>query len=141
MGIKKIISVSRNRYGGIDALAELDGHVGEHPYTIERGSDLEAECESGKHGPVAPYVAPVIPYTELRRAAYPEIGMQLDADYKNRQKARMWAGKALKSLQDGDLAMAINHLIEAMQPCDESDEIDGQINSIKRKHPKQEAEE
>lgn len=80
-------------------------------------------------------------YAHDRRASYPEIGMQLDADYKNRQKARMWAGKALKSLQDGDLAMAINHLIEAMQPCDESDEIDGKINSIKKKHPKQEVEE
>jgi len=77
-------------------------------------------------------------YEKKRRAKYPPIGDQADADYKNRQKARLWAGKANVALEQGDIATALKHLIEAMQPCDESDLIDSGINQVKQRNPKPE---
>jgi len=73
-----------------------------------------------------------------RRKEYPAMGDQSDANYKNRQKARMWAGKASAALEDGDLATALKYLIEAVQPCDESDNVDSQINQVKQRNRKDE---
>ncbi len=63
------------------------------------------------------------------------IGKQLSVSYKNRQKAKLFGGKAKKALQDGDIQQCLSYIIEAIEPCDDSDALDALINSVQQKFP------
>lgn len=71
-----------------------------------------------------------------RQGEYPPAGDQLDAEFKARQKRKMLVGKAREALASGDKDAVIIHLLEAIEPTEEQNTIDGKIQSVKNKNPK-----
>lgn len=95
-------------------------------------SDIAAMVDRMENPPVK-----TVDYKERRRAEYPAIGDQLDAEFKARQRCRMTLGKAKKLLDSGDVNAALLCLIDAMNPIDEQNIMDAKIMSVKTEHKKE----
>lgn len=79
-----------------------------------------------------------VPYARARLKKYPQAGDQLDAEYKARQKRIMLVGKAREELKRGtDAAKVLALVLEALEPTDEQNHIDGKILAAKKAHPKE----
>ena len=63
----------------------------------------------------------------MERDAIPSQDQHNEAAYRDRQKRKMLAGKAKVALAAGDKDTAIRHLIEAIEPSDFSDDLDGKL--------------
>lgn len=75
-------------------------------------------------------------YIPARRREYPSDGDQLDAAFKQRQKAKMLVGQARAKMEAMDLVGAISILLEAIEPPEDSHETDAKILAVKKKYPK-----
>lgn len=77
-------------------------------------------------------------YISQRAMAYPAMGDQLDAEFKARQKRKLLVGQAREKIAVGDMAAALLVLLEACEPTDEQNMVDGKIMEVKRSYEKPE---
>lgn len=131
--------LSKNGYAVLDGNDDVAFNDGEYVFETDKAVNKNGKwlriIEVKKHEKKE---AQPLSYRDLRNPEYPYIGDAADIAYKQRQKARMQIGKARAALDSGDLATALQALMEAVEPVEDAKDYDGQVSATKKKHPKPE---
>lgn len=74
---------------------------------------------------------------EKRAEEMPSLGDAADIQYKERQKRKLLVGQARAAKAAGDTNKALDLLLEAVEPIQESLAYDAQVAAVKAKYPKE----